>query len=53
MNQSLLLSDELHLLKSRNFEKLQSKLKNTPLTDMKKTQLAQEVLLLLQQVMLF
>ena len=37
MDQSLLLSDEMHLLKIRNFDKLQSKLKNIPLTDTKNT----------------
>ena len=36
MDQSLLLSDEMHLLKIRNFDKLRSKLKNIPLTDTKK-----------------
>ena len=37
MDQSLLLSDEVHLLKIRNFDKLQSKLKNISLTDKKNT----------------
>ena len=37
MDQRLLLTDEVHLLKTKNFNKLQSKLKRNPLTDTKKT----------------